>query len=144
MNKTLVLKSRPSGMLAESDFEIVDLPVPEPQDGEILTHNFYASLDPGLRVLLGQDDGYMTPTAIGSPMRTNIVGKTLRVEGFLSFTHNQSFPSALRELEEWILAGQLTYREQIGPNIESAPATFISLFIGRNLGKTLVKLADVD
>lgn len=336
-NRTLILRSRPEGMVKVDDFDVVDRPIPTPQDGEILVQNYYASLDPGLRKMLGATDGYWIPTPLGEPMVTNtigkvlesrhpdykpgdlvtgtallqeysayapgpmtwkvdpasrlslsnslgilgatgltayvgllevgrplkgetvlvsgaagavgsavgqiakikgcrvvglaggpekcrrlieefgfdgaidykgktreqltaeiralcpqgvdvyfenvggiqldaalacmnwgghipvcgliseynqsadaepmvnlfsIVGKVLRVEGFLSFTYKDIFPRALREIEEWILSGKLVYREHIADGIEAAPATFITLFTGQNDGKTVVKLAD--
>ncbi len=76
-NKTLVLQSRPQGMLRASDFAVVDRPVPSPTDGQILVRNYFASLDPGLRKMLGESDGYWVPTLLDAPLATNIVGKVV-------------------------------------------------------------------
>ncbi len=72
----------------------------------------------------------------------SIVGKTLRVEGFLAFTYAEQFPEALRELEQWVLEGRLAYREHIEEGVEAAPSVFVKLFTGQNDGKTLVHIAD--
>ncbi len=77
MNKTLVLRTRPQGMLRAEDFAVIDRPMPVPQDGQILTRNYFASLDPGLRKMLGETDGYWVPTLLDAPLATNIVGKVI-------------------------------------------------------------------
>lgn len=69
-----------------------------------------------------------------------IVAKTLRVEGFLSFTYAERFPEAIRDLTGWIQDGRLTYREHIEDGIEAAPSVFVKLFSGENDGKTLVRI----
>jgi len=78
MNKTVILKSRPLGMLSETNFEVVERPIPEPAAGELLVKNYFASLDPGVRKLLGEPEGYMVPTALGEVLRTNTVGRVLQ------------------------------------------------------------------
>jgi len=70
----------------------------------------------------------------------NIVAKTLRVEGFLCHTYSEQFPEALRDLEQWVAAGQLNHREHIEEGITAAPGVFVKLFTGENQGKTLVKV----
>jgi hypothetical protein len=39
-----------------------------------------------------------------------------------------------------VASGRLKYRETIAEGIESAPAAFIGMLAGRNVGKQLVKL----
>lgn len=336
-NKTLVLESRPTGMLSVDNFRVVDLDVPVPADGQILVRNHFASLDPGIRKTLAETDTYWVPTPLGSPLASNTVGevlesrhpgfqpgdfvtgtamlqeisaytpgpmcwkvnpdstlplsanlgilgatgltayfgllavgdpkpgetvlvsgaagavgsavgqiakirgcravgiaggpaktrqlveefgfdaaidykglsrealdaavretcpngvdvyfdnvggmqldvalgrmnwkgrvpvcgliseynltgapdpmlnlfsivaKTVRVEGFLSFTYVEEFPEALREMEQWIHEGRLTFREHVEQGIETAPGVFVKLFTGANTGKTVVRLID--
>ena len=46
-------------------------------------------------------------------------------------------------MAEWITQGKLKYRETIAEGgIEKAPAAFISMLKGGNIGKQLVKIAD--
>jgi NADPH-dependent curcumin reductase CurA len=45
MNRRVRLALRPVGFPKDSDFEIVELPVPEPSEGEVLTRTLYLSLD---------------------------------------------------------------------------------------------------
>ena len=48
-NQQVLLKRRPEGMPVPADFDIVDGPLPEPHDGEVLLHGIYLSLDPYMR-----------------------------------------------------------------------------------------------
>jgi NADPH-dependent curcumin reductase CurA len=41
----------------------------------------------------------------------------------------------------WIRDGKITWKETVEHGIENAPAAFLKLFTGENLGKMLVKLA---
>ena len=43
------LKNRIVGMPKEEDFEVVEVPLPEPEEGEILVQNIYISVDPYMR-----------------------------------------------------------------------------------------------
>mgnify|MGYP002152812048 FL=1 len=49
---------------------------------------------------------------------------------------------ALRELAGWIRSGQLKYQETVAEGIENAPAAFMSMLQGGNMGKQVVKLSD--
>ena len=42
-------KSHPIGMPDESDFELVEVTIPEPKMGEVLVRNIYMSVDPYMR-----------------------------------------------------------------------------------------------
>ena len=48
-NKKWILKERPSGLVKDSDFELVTETLPEIQEGEILLENMYLSFDPTQR-----------------------------------------------------------------------------------------------
>jgi len=46
-----------------------------------------------------------------------------------------------RRLARWVEEGELRYRETVTEGIENAPAAFLGLFEGENVGKQLVKVA---
>ena len=48
-NRQVLLKRRPTGAPSEADFEIVDGPVPDPGENEVLVRGIYLSLDPYMR-----------------------------------------------------------------------------------------------
>ena len=64
----------------------------------------------------------------------------VRLEGFIVTEHMDVWPQALRELTDAIAAGELRYRETITQGIENAPAAFLGLLKGENVGKQIVRL----
>jgi NADPH-dependent curcumin reductase CurA len=70
----------------------------------------------------------------------NVVGKRLRIEGFIVSDHNDVQPQFLADMAGWLSSGQLKARETIDQGIASAPGAFTKLFTGENFGKMLVKL----
>ncbi len=64
----------------------------------------------------------------------------MRIEGFIVSEHMDLWPQALQELGALVVAGQLRGRESIAEGLASAPAAFLGLLKGRNLGKQLVRL----
>jgi NADPH-dependent curcumin reductase CurA len=70
-----------------------------------------------------------------------IIGKSLRIEGFIVSNHFDQMPAFLADMASWIKAGKITWRETVDVGIASAPGAFMKLFKGENVGKMLVKLA---
>jgi NADPH-dependent curcumin reductase CurA len=73
-NHQWVLRRRPEGDIKPGDLEYVASPVRELNDGEVLVRNVYLSLDPTNRIWMSDQDQYMPPVEIGSPMRGGTVG----------------------------------------------------------------------
>ncbi len=73
-------------------------------------------------------------------MRHLLVARA-QLRGFLiyDFAHRQQ--EGLERLGRWYRNGQLKYRESIAHGIASAPAAFLAMLTGENLGKQLVQLA---
>ncbi len=69
-----------------------------------------------------------------------IIGKSLRLEGFIVSNHFDMLPAYLKDLSGWIAAGKIKWKETVEVGIENAPTAFIKLFKGENIGKMLVKL----
>jgi NADPH-dependent curcumin reductase CurA len=55
----------------------------------------------------------------------------------------KSFRRAWTDLEDWILAGRIKWKEEIIDGIEHLPGAFIGLFHGDNFGRRLVRVGDV-
>ncbi|MCS7007801.1 MAG: NADP-dependent oxidoreductase [Thermoleophilia bacterium] len=68
------LRSRPRGRVRESDFELVEVEVPAPQDGEILVRNAYLSLDPYMRPRMSEGRSYLPPYELGETLTGGAVG----------------------------------------------------------------------
>jgi NADPH-dependent curcumin reductase CurA len=69
MNRQLVLRQRPKGLLAPGDLELVETPVPELNEGQALARMKYLSLDPTMRVWMATDS-YLPAVPIGEVMRS--------------------------------------------------------------------------
>lgn len=74
----------------------------------------------------------------------HIVGKSLTMQGFIVSDFLDMLPEFYRDVPAWIGAGQLRWRETVLDGIENAPAAFLGLFSGDNIGKMLVRLAPDD
>ncbi|MFH1925917.1 MAG: NADP-dependent oxidoreductase [Chloroflexota bacterium] len=75
INRQVRLKSRPSGIPQAEHFEIVNAPVPEPSENEVLVRNIYLSVDPAMRGWISDVTSYMEPVPVGSVMRARAVGR---------------------------------------------------------------------
>ncbi len=69
VNRQWVLKNRPFGDLKDGDLELVEAPIAEPGDGEVLIRTLYLSLDPTNRTWMNDSEGYLPPVQIGAVMR---------------------------------------------------------------------------
>jgi NADPH-dependent curcumin reductase CurA len=70
-----------------------------------------------------------------------MIGKNLRMEGFIVSHHFDLMPQYIDDLSRWVAEGKVKWRETVFEGIEKAPDAFVGLFRGENLGKMLVKLA---
>jgi NADPH-dependent curcumin reductase CurA len=77
-NRQVLLKRRPNGMPVPDDFAIVDSPLPEPGDGEVLLRGLYLSLDPYMRGRISGQRSYAKPTEIGEVIEGRVVGRVVR------------------------------------------------------------------
>jgi NADPH-dependent curcumin reductase CurA len=76
-NRQVRLKSRPPGIPQAENFEIVETPVPEPADGEVLVRNLYLSVEPAMRGWVSAVANYAEPVAIGAVMRSLSSGRVV-------------------------------------------------------------------
>ncbi len=75
------LKNRPLGMPNESDFELAEVPIPEPGEEEILVRNIFMSVDPYMRGRMMDIESYIPPFQIGKPLEGGCVGQVLKSHG---------------------------------------------------------------
>jgi NADPH-dependent curcumin reductase CurA len=77
----------------------------------------------------------------GPPNMALIVGRRIKLQGFLVFDHAATYPEFLKDMAGWIADGKIRYEETVMNGIEKAPDAFLALFSGGNTGKMLVKLS---
>jgi NADPH-dependent curcumin reductase CurA len=70
----------------------------------------------------------------------NIIGRRIKLQGFIVSDFASTFPDFVQEMAGWIASGRIKYEETIMNGIEKAPEAFLALFSGGNTGKMLVKL----
>jgi NADPH-dependent curcumin reductase CurA len=69
-----------------------------------------------------------------------VVTKRLRLEGFIVFDHYDRYPDFVADMAGWVREGKVRYRETVVDGIEEAPAAFVGLLQGDNVGKMLVRV----
>ena len=74
-NRQILLKSRPEGAPGLDNFELVQRPIPEPREGEVLMRTRYLSLDPYMRGRMSAAKSYAKPAAVGELMVGGTVGE---------------------------------------------------------------------
>ncbi len=74
MNRAWRLEKRPVGTIQPTDLSLVEEPIPELEDGQILKRNIYLSVDPTNRIWMSDREQYMPPVEIGDVMRGGTLG----------------------------------------------------------------------
>ena len=77
MNRQVQLLSRPNGIPQAENFRVVDAPMPELHDGQVLVRNIYLSVEPAMRGWVSAAANYSEPVAIGGVMRSFAVGRVV-------------------------------------------------------------------
>jgi NADPH-dependent curcumin reductase CurA len=81
ISREIRLRSRPVGMPSESDFELAQVVIPEPGEGEVLVRNIYMSVDPYMRGRMVDRESYVPPFQLGRPLQGGCVGQVVRSKG---------------------------------------------------------------
>src|SRR5271155_578867 len=68
VNRQFVLASRPVGLPRESDFTMIERPVPDLKDGQLLVRALYLSVDPYMRGRISGAKSYAAGVEIGQMM----------------------------------------------------------------------------
>jgi len=76
--RQFTLAARPAGKVKESDLAIREVEIPEPEDGEILVHNEYFSLDPSMKGHMEDRSDYRAPLQIGDIMAGRALGTVIK------------------------------------------------------------------
>ena len=71
-----------------------------------------------------------------------IVGKSLKLEGFIVSNHLDIIPDFYAEMAKLIGSGKMKTEQTVEEGIENAPKAFLNLFSGANFGKMLVKISN--
>ncbi|MDC0707183.1 NADP-dependent oxidoreductase [Stigmatella sp. ncwal1] len=72
------LKSRPQGEPTPDNFELVEVTVPEPAEGQLLVRNLFMSVDPYMRGRMNDVKSYVPPFKLGAVLDGGSVGQVVR------------------------------------------------------------------
>jgi NADPH-dependent curcumin reductase CurA len=97
----------------------------------------------GRIAMCGGIAGYNTPVP-GPRNLVQVIGKRLRIEGFIVSDHFKDFPAFFQEAIPALKSGKLINRQTVVNGLDAAPAAFLDLLHSGagNIGKMIVKLAD--
>ncbi|XVE90701.1 hypothetical protein DITRI_Ditri20bG0098100 [Diplodiscus trichospermus] len=70
-----------------------------------------------------------------------LVIKRIKMQGFLQSDYLHKFPLFLEHVTEKYKQGKIVYIEDMNEGIETAPAAFVGLFSGKNIGKQVICVA---
>jgi NADPH-dependent curcumin reductase CurA len=77
VNAQYRLAARPVGLPKPSDWQYLEEPVPQPEDGQFLVQVDYLSLDPAMRAWMNARRSYVPPLQIGELMRAAGIGRVI-------------------------------------------------------------------
>jgi NADPH-dependent curcumin reductase len=129
-NRQLVLRTRPKGLLAPGDLQLVESPMPELKDGQALAHVKYLSIDPTMRVWMAVDS-YLPAVGIGEVMRA--IGFAEIIESRHPDYKKGDRVTGLTGLQEYVvLDGSLKQAFQKVPKIPFVSDTVFLGVLGMN------------
>ncbi len=76
-NAQIHLVSRPTGEAAAENFKLVEVPVPELKDGQVLVRHHFMSLDPYMRGRMNDAKSYATPQPLNAVMQGGTAGEVV-------------------------------------------------------------------
>jgi NADPH-dependent curcumin reductase CurA len=77
MNRQVLLRRRPKGLVQPADTELVNGPAPEPGEGEALLRTTYVGIDAAARTWLNDQPGYLPPVQLGEVIRAAGIGEVV-------------------------------------------------------------------
>ncbi len=75
VSREIRLVARPAGAPGEDLFEVAEVRITEPSDGQVLIRNAYLSVDPYMRPRMNDVRSYVAPFTLGEPMTGGAVGR---------------------------------------------------------------------
>src|SRR5690625_2867708 len=77
MQKQIKLIERPVGMPTKADFEVTQVPVGSPNEGEVLIRTAYISVDPYLRGRMSAGKSSIPPFKLDSIISSGVIGQVV-------------------------------------------------------------------
>jgi len=109
VNRQFKLAARPVGMPKESDFALVEIPMPVPGEGQVLVKTSFLSVDPYMRGRITGVRTYADPVNVGDVMVGGAVGQVVE-------SHHAGFAAGDFVLGQWgwqeyaVVEGQMLHK----------------------------------
>jgi NADPH-dependent curcumin reductase CurA len=114
VSREIRLVARPAGFPGEDLFEVAEMPISDPREGQLLIRNAYFSVDPYMRPRMNDVRSYVAPFTLGEPMTGGAVGR-VEVSKHASFSEGDWVLHSLG-WREWALCDGSVVR-RIDPEI---------------------------
>ena len=77
MSRAWHLKSRPSGLPTDENFELKDIVLPPLEDGQVRVRNLWLSVDPYMRGRMNDVKSYVPSFQVGEPLEGGAIGEVV-------------------------------------------------------------------
>jgi NADPH-dependent curcumin reductase CurA len=114
VNRQILLVKRPFGMPDESDFRLVESPLPSPNDREVLIETHYLSVDPNMRGRMSDRRAYAPPFLLDTVVPGSAVGKIMSSRSALF--NAGDYVSGMLAWEDYSVASEKNVRK-INPEL---------------------------
>ena len=109
--------------------------------GGVVLEAALSLLRPQARVVLcGMSSQYNQAERPPGPNLGPVIGARATLQGLVVFDHLARFEEFSAEIAPLVRDGSVHYRESISEGLAAAPAGFIAMMAGKNLGKALVRV----
>lgn len=85
---------------------------------------------------------YNVPNAPGPTHLWQLVAQSVTVQGFTVLDYLNRFAEGIGQLAQWVMAGEIQYREEVVDGLDNVLPTFLRLFDGSNQGKLVIRLPE--
>ncbi len=102
MNRQIVLRERPRGVIDESTTELIEVPEPTCGPGQALVKVGMLSIDPTIRTWMNDAPGYLAPIEIGAVIRSSGTGVVVASQN--DRYHVGDIVFGMTNWQEWVIA----------------------------------------
>jgi len=85
---------------------------------------------------------YNIPNAPGPTNLWQLVAQSVTLQGFTVLDYLDRFGEGIGQLAQWVMAGEIKYREEVVDGLDNVLPTFLRLFDGSNEGKLVIRLPE--
>jgi NADPH-dependent curcumin reductase CurA len=114
MCREIRFRKRPAGMPTEDCFEVAEVPVPRPREGQFLARNIWMSVDPYMRGRMRSGKSYIAPFQLGAPLEGGCIGQVV-ASNHRGFAVGDYVTSMLGWREYWASDGEGV--EKVNPKL---------------------------